>query len=197
MPIDYFPKSDFRPPRGTATVGLWLFLAALFMLFAAGLMGYVYIRVVNPSGNATVPVHLPWLLWLSTGLLLVVSFAIHRALVMVRREKQAAFRLWLQVVLAAAAGFLVAQVPSMLQLLSAHAAVKASGTGVYGLIFFLVLLHALHVVGGIIALALVTVHGFRGAYDHEHYLPVKHAALYWHFLDAVWVVLFGTFLVVG
>lgn len=65
----------------------------------------------------------------------------------------------------------------------------------YGLVFFLVLIHALHVFGGIIALARTWQQARRGVYDHEHYQPVRHVALYWHFLDAVWLAMFFTFLV--
>ena len=41
------------------------------------------------------------------------------------------------------------------------------------------------------------VQGYRGAYDHENYLAVRHAALYWHFLDLVWLVMFLTFWALG
>jgi heme/copper-type cytochrome/quinol oxidase subunit 3 len=48
----------------------------------------------------------------------------------------------------------------------------------------------MHVVGGIVMLLIVTARTFRGRYDHEHSTPVYNAALYWHFLDAVWLVMF-------
>ena len=67
----------------------------------------------------------------------------------------------------------------------------------YGLIFVLVLLHAAHVLGGIIALLRTGQQASRGVYDHEHYQPVRHVALYWHFLDAVWLAMFFTFLLMG
>jgi heme/copper-type cytochrome/quinol oxidase subunit 3 len=60
-----------------------------------------------------------------------------------------------------------------------------------------VLIHALHVLGGVIYLAIVTQRALAGRYDHEHYTGVKHAAMYWHFLDLVWLMMFGTFLVLG
>jgi heme/copper-type cytochrome/quinol oxidase subunit 3 len=64
---------------------------------------------------------------------------------------------------------------------------------VYGLIFFLILLHALHVLGGMVTLTHVTVKAHRGAYErvgvgHD---PIRLTALYWHFLDGVWIVMFG------
>ena len=67
----------------------------------------------------------------------------------------------------------------------------------YGLVFFLILVHALHVVGGIVALAIVTLRTRRQMYDHESYMGVQFAARYWHFLDIVWIAMFTMFLVMG
>ena len=63
--------------------------------------------------------------------------------------------------------------------------------------FVLVLLHALHVLGGMVVLIRVVVRGRNGVYDHEHYQPIRHTAMYWHFLDFVWLVMFFTFLATG
>jgi cytochrome c oxidase subunit III len=70
-------------------------------------------------------------------------------------------------------------------------------TRLYGMIFFFVLVHAAHVLGGMIYLAIVTHRALDGRYDHENYVGVKHAAMYWHFLDVVWLLMFGTFLFAG
>jgi heme/copper-type cytochrome/quinol oxidase subunit 3 len=67
----------------------------------------------------------------------------------------------------------------------------------YGLIFFLILVHALHVVGGLVGLSVTTAHALQGRYDHERYGGVKHAAMYWHFLDAVWLVMYGCLATAG
>ena len=190
-------RPAFRPPRSTATFGMWIFLAALFMLFAASMVGYAIIRVTGPANVNRGTLHLPPLLWFSTLALVVVSVAVHFALAAARRERQASFRLWLQLMLGAGLAFLAIQGPALWQLLTEHRTLQPTGQHLYGLIFCLVLLHALHVVGGIAWLVRITVQGHRNAYDHEHYLPVRHAAMYWHFLDAVWVVMFSTFLLVG
>lgn len=197
-PLDY--SNDPAPRRHSiATVGLWVFLAALAMLFAASMFGYVWIRVFGPQplSQSTERVHVPSLLWVSTILVLGVSFAMHRALAAIRRERHDAFRTWLRISLGLAIGFIAVQTPAMIMLLHEHAVARAQGLHIYGLIFFLVLLHALHVVGGVVALVRVIVLETRRIFDHEHFLPAKHAALYWHFLDIVWLVMFGTFLAVG
>lgn len=64
-----------------------------------------------------------------------------------------------------------------------------------GLLFVLILLHALHFVAGMIALTVVTRRGLAGRYDHEYHGGVRMCALYWRFLDVVWIALFGTFLI--
>jgi cytochrome c oxidase subunit 3 len=50
--------------------------------------------------------------------------------------------------------------------------------------------HALHVLGGLIGLGVTTAHAFQGRYDHENYVGVKSAAMYWHFLDGVWIIMY-------
>ena len=189
-------------PRQIATVGLWLFLASLAMLFAASMLGYILIRLSarhGVEGRQSVPLgtlHLPPELWASTALVIGVSVALWRAVAAVKREHQRPFRTWLTLSLLLAAGFIAVQTPAMMQLISEHKSLRQTpgGTALYGLIFFLVLLHALHVVGGIIVLVRVVALGLANRYDHEHFSPVKHATMYWHFLDVVWLVMFSTFL---
>jgi heme/copper-type cytochrome/quinol oxidase subunit 3 len=63
-----------------------------------------------------------------------------------------------------------------------------------GLLFVLILLHGLHFMAGMIALTIVTIRGWKGRYDHEYHGGVRMCALYWRFLDVVWIAMFGTFL---
>jgi heme/copper-type cytochrome/quinol oxidase subunit 3 len=206
------PPSAHRVPSSAATFGMWLFLAALFMLFASSLLGYVFIRLAARK-NAQFPagaIHLPTLLWLSTAAVIGVSVALSRGMRVFRGARQRAYRDALTAALALAVGFITVQAPALINLLIANselrksaAAVSATqpdrpapaGTALYALIFFLVLVHALHVVGGIAGLLRLTVRAHRGTYDPSDVRPVKHVAMYWHFLDAVWLAMFLTFLV--
>ena len=58
-------------------------------------------------------------------------------------------------------------------------------------------IHALHLFGGILPLAVVTRNAHLGAYDHEAHAPVKYVTMYWHFLDVVWIAMFAVLLVTG
>ena len=85
----------------------------------------------------------------------------------------------------------------MIELLSANRQLRRQGVFLYGLVFFLILVHAAHVVGGIVTMLHLMYMVPRGVFDHEHYQPVRLTAMYWHFLDLVWIAMFLTFLVIG
>ena len=205
-PPDQSPPPLQRVPPKAGVFGMWLFLAALGMLFAASMLGYVIIRVqqtrelVHPTTQAVTPataplhsLHLPFGLWFSTLVILASSVTMHFALQNVRRERQAKFRNWLIVTLILSGLFLVVQTPSLATLLIEHNQATTSHT-LLGFIFFLVIIHALHLVGGILPLAVVTRNAHLGAYDHESHNPVRYTTMYWHFLDAVWIVMFAVLL---
>jgi heme/copper-type cytochrome/quinol oxidase subunit 3 len=176
------------------TVGMVLFLAALFMLFTASLIGFVWIRFGMPNSPPAGAIHLPNELWLSTLLVICVSIALGLATRQLREGRQRASRNSLTAALAFAAGFLTVQAPALVKLLEEHQHLRASGLHLYGLIFFLVLLHAAHVVGGMVALVYVTVKAHRGGYERRGGStknPIRMTTLYWHFLDMVWIVMFS------
>lgn len=212
----------------TQAVGMWLFLLSLALLFASSLLIYVIIRM-QMRGEAPIGAFREamsdWKLYSSTVVVLAASFAIHRALRAVQRERIGKFRTWLWITNILATLFVVVQTPAMIDLLSQDTATadtsqlrpvispldpdagatvgprdilpQARETRLYGILFFFVLIHALHVLGGMVYLAVVTIKAHKGWYDHEHFVGVRHAALYWHFLDVVWLMMFGTFLAMG
>jgi heme/copper-type cytochrome/quinol oxidase subunit 3 len=161
----------------------------------------------------------------STAIVLLASFAIHQSLKAVKRERIGTFLRWLWITNLLATGFVAVQTPAMIDLLSRDTDVVSTtpaaspftggdptvadeltprdllpaerGSRLYAILFVFVLIHALHVLGGMIYLAIVTLKGHKGYYDHEHYVGVRHAALYWHFLDVVWIFMLGTFIALG
>jgi heme/copper-type cytochrome/quinol oxidase subunit 3 len=197
MPLQDY-KSDFPPPpRGLQTVGMLLILATLFMLFASCMLAYVFIRIYSPHPAAARSLRLPQLLWVSTAMMIGVSICFRGAVKSVRRERQVMVRRWLGLAALCAVAFLAIQTPALIELLQKHFVLRSQNVTIYGLIFVLVLLHAAHVVGGMIGLGVVVHHACKGMYDHEHYYGLSNAAMYWHFLDAVWLVMFGIFWFLG
>jgi len=71
-------------------------------------------------------------------------------------------------------------------------------TNLFGTTFYsLVGLHATHVVVGLIGLSLVMVFTLAGRVEQRHAERIQVLSLYWHFVDAVWVVVFTVVYIVG
>jgi len=58
-------------------------------------------------------------------------------------------------------------------------------------------LHAIHVIVGLIGLSLVMLFTLLGRVEQRHAERIQVFSLYWHFVDAVWVVVFTVVYVVG
>ena len=210
----FFPRPDdaSRPPHvvppGTHALGMWLFLAALAMLFIGGMLAYIIVRITgtasrtNPFTGEIIPatapplhtIEVPLVLWLSTAAILLSSFSIHRAVENVINERQDRFRQSLIVTLLLAVPFFLAQGAGLATMLGTAA---QGGSALQYAIFFLIIVHGLHVVGGLVPLIVVTRNAHASRYDHEYHGPVRRVAMYWHFLDAVWLLMFACFLVLG
>ncbi len=188
-------KLHHRVPARAQTIGMWLFLAALAMLFGATMVAYFIVRARQ---GAAPGFQLPRTLWISTALMLAGSVTIHFAVDAARRERQQELRRHLVMTCIFAALFVIVQTPAMIGLLNRHRELAASQrVFLYGLIFFLILVHALHVLGGLVALAITTANALRGRYDHENYTGVRSAAMYWHFLDVVWIIMYAGIFLTG
>ena len=71
-------------------------------------------------------------------------------------------------------------------------------TNLFGTTFYsLVGLHATHVIIGLLMLGIVLVFALLGRIKQSHAERIKVLALYWHFVDAVWVVVFTVVYIVG
>ncbi len=182
-------RSAPSPEEGRNRLAMKLFLLSLGMLFAASMIGYTVIRLRT---TADVRIHLPGLLWVSTAVILISSFAIQGALSAVRDGRMTVFRRALLAGFALSLVFLAVQAPALMQVLRDHAALRAREVYLYALIFFLILLHAAHVVGGLVPLGIVTVRAQRNpaAYTPQRHGTVRAVTMYWHFLDGVWIVMF-------
>jgi cytochrome c oxidase subunit 3/cytochrome o ubiquinol oxidase subunit 3 len=71
-------------------------------------------------------------------------------------------------------------------------------TNLFGTTYYsLVGLHAFHVSAGLIMLTIVLIFGLAGRVDKDQFRRVDVLALYWHFVDAVWIIVFAVVYIVG
>ena len=138
------------------------------------------------------PLHDPDLLWLNTGVLILSSIALQWARVAANREQIDSVRNGLLAGGFFAFAFMGGQLLAWRQLVDAGYYVHSNPANAF---FYLITgLHALHVLGGLVAWSMTTIKLLRGTEVARLRLSIELCAVYWHFLLVVWVILFGLML---
>ncbi|HEX4822981.1 MAG TPA: heme-copper oxidase subunit III [Candidatus Polarisedimenticolaceae bacterium] len=173
---------------------MWIFLGALGMLFAASIAGFLVVRLKAEAWPPPGMPRLPNGLWITTAILLAGSFTIQRALVSIRLGQIRNSARWLTTTLILGVLFLVSQMANWWGLVTAQ--MTATTKNLYAFTFYMLTgLHAAHVSGGLILLAVVLSRTRRDRYGSGHHDGITYAVMYWHFLGVVWCVLFGVLLI--
>jgi cytochrome c oxidase subunit 3/cytochrome o ubiquinol oxidase subunit 3 len=132
----------------------------------------------------------------TTAVLLSSSGTVHVAERALRRGSRRAFLLWWAVTIALGVAFLAGTAFEWRELITRyHLTISRNlfGTGYYTVVG----LHALHVTAGVVAMLAVLGLALRRRITAEHRTAPELVAWYWHFVDAVWVVVFTVIYVVG
>lgn len=163
-----------------------LMIASLSVFFAAAIAAVLLVSQRLPQAAS-----LPAALWLATACVVGTSITLQLAGIAVRRERQQALRTWMGATLALSLVFFITQSVGMWQLATHHLAAQTASRA-WIMMFFLVGLHALHVLAGLGILGMAGYRAFQGRLDHEYHPTLTVATRYWHFLDAVWLALLLT-----
>jgi heme/copper-type cytochrome/quinol oxidase subunit 3 len=180
---------------GARSLGWWgmaLLIATEATLFALLIVSYWYLRFrsgpVWPPGGIEAPkLKLPLImtavLWSSSVPLVIAERGI-------RKGKQLRLRVGLLLAfLLGAAFFALQSAVEYPEKWSMH----PPSSGAYGTLFFsLTGLHGLHVAVGLAISAWVQVRAWRGAFTEHAHVTVQAFALYWHFVDTVWLFVLAT-----
>ncbi len=175
--------------------GAWLFLASLTVFFLACLLLYaIYVILrVSPDDARLQPFYIPRSFLLTSVVLVAISILLHLAVTSIRREMRVDFVRYVILAAILAGAFFVIQGTGLIWMVEQMQTPGPALQNLYGFTFFLVVLHAVHVIGGAVGFAFVFFGIARGAFDHERHFPVRFCALYWHFLDVVWFVMMACF----
>ena len=186
-----------RPARrntrfGNGFLGVLFFLLSEVALFGSLIFAYLYLRrslgVWPPPGIQKLEVVLPAI---NTVVLITSGFFCHYAYTAIKHGRQRPFMILLLLTIVFGAAFLGGQAYEYKHLQT------AINHDIFGATFFtLTGLHGAHVSLGVLALIAVFMFGLRGRWTRDHNFAVHGVTLYWHFVDAVWVVLFAIFYLV-
>lgn len=171
------------PSRGVVGI-LCLILAesAIFLIFVVAYVYYVGKSLSGPTPHDVLDFPI-----FATICLLSSSVAVHNAVSTLRMGKSVLSRLWIAATLLLGSIFLGCTALEWQRLIYRDG--LTIQTNLFGTTFYsLVGLHATHVIVGLVLLALALFFSFRGAPTTENAEKLNVLSLYWHFVDAVWVV---------
>ena len=172
-------------------LGMSILLGAWVMLFAALFFAYGVVRAQSSEWPPFAAPRLPRVApGLNTLLLLGSSATLRRGLVAARRRGEGAISgAALVVTLVLGVGFLAAQIALWTMM---RARGLFPGSGIYGSVFFAFTgFHALHVLGGLVALAAIGINAVLHRNDAVGSLrAVRLTALYWDFIAIIWVLMY-------
>jgi len=175
-------------PLPAAKIGLGVFIAVASALFALFLSAYSMRMQMGDWRSLPTPA----LLWLNTLVLILSSVALEWTVAAARRSDMGSAKSGLLAAGVASTGFLAGQILAWRQLIAAGYVLTSNPANAF--FYVLTAAHALHVLGGLVALGRTARKMWGSARIDQVRLSVELCAAYWHFLLFVWIVLFGVLL---
>jgi cytochrome c oxidase subunit 3 len=180
------------PYRGKVGMTSLIFAeSAIFTIFVVAYLFYVGKSVTGPTPREVLETPIFY-----TICLLSSSLTIHFAGKFLERGKRGAFLgLWLLTIVLGGL-FMYGTGREWHRLINEHG--LTISTNLFGTTYYsLVGLHAFHVTVGLVMLCIVLIFGLAGRVGVEQFHRVDVLSLYWHFVDAVWVVVFTVVYILG
>ncbi len=180
------------PSRGVVGMGcLILAEAAIFVIFIVAYIFYIGKSLTGPTPKDVLEIPV-----FTTICLLSSSLTVHAAVSALRQSKSRLCSMWLAATVLLGGIFLAGSAHEWYDLIYKHG--LTIKTNLFGTTFYsLIGLHATHVVVGLIFLSLALLFSMRGEMREQHSEKLEVLSLYWHFVDAVWVVVFLVVYVLG
>jgi len=178
--------------RRASFTGLYVLLAASTMVFAA-LTSALVVRRGLSDDWLSMPK--PSILWINTAVLLASSFALEIARRALRSGARAKFNGWWTLGTGLGMAFLCGQVVAWKLLNDAGVFISTNPSNSFFYVFTFA--HAFHLLGGVSALFYVDVQALRLSLGPAKRTAIDVSAIFWHFLDGLWVYLMVLFYVWG
>ncbi|MCB0101858.1 MAG: cytochrome c oxidase subunit 3 [Anaerolineales bacterium] len=192
---DESDENSYEYKTGTNRIGLWLFLLSDAFVFA-GLL------VMRSNLLGLTRPHLNQVLGLGvTAVLLISSFFMNRGETAMKHGDIKGFMNNTIITFVLGLGFLLGVVLVEWRLAAHEGLVASFGNptvGPLGGVFYMMTgMHAFHVFTGLIFLGVVWNNARKGVYTAEKHYPVEAAAVYWHFVDLVWIFFYPALYLIG
>lgn len=180
--------NTYRQRMSANRLGLWLFIISDAFIFAGLFISRFYLLGTQqrPDVDQTVG-------FVVTAVLLTSSFFMNRAESAMAFGDRKAFVRFTTITLVLGIVFLIGVVGVEWQIAPFGPADGAAASLFYTMTGF----HAFHVLTGVLFLGVILRNGMKGKYSPERHWGVEAAAVYWHFVDVVWIFFYPALYLIG
>jgi cytochrome c oxidase subunit 3/cytochrome o ubiquinol oxidase subunit 3 len=185
QPVSFAEEErPWRPPS-LRKVGMLCLITTESALFSIFVVAYLF--YMGKSLNGPYPHEILKIPWTASIALFGSSATIMVAEHFLKKGNKFLFQVWWFITIAMGAYFLGFTAYEWHEFIYEEGLTVS--TNVFGSTFYsLVGLHASHVVVGLVLLGIILISSMRGKLGHEHHEHVEMISWYWHFVDAIWVV---------
>ena len=182
--------------------GMWLFLFTEMLLFGGLFVVYSVYRYRNAAAFHLAAEELSVVIGtINTIILLISSTTIAMSITAIQKQNKKLALILLGVTILLGLAFLVNKYFEWGEHIREHIypgspslALRGQGDVLfYGLYFFMTGLHALHIIIGLVFIAIVGRLIFMDKLGHDNFQLLENSGLYWHLVDLIWIFLFPLF----
>jgi len=198
---EYVAAHTHRDDYG-ARMGMWLFLFTELILFGGMFLVYSVYRFTNQSEFHLAAQELNTIIGtFNTIILLTSSLTMALSITAIQKDNRSLSLLFQFLTILLGLFFMVnkyfewsAKINHGLFPGSDELLAKSSGEILfYGLYYVMTGLHGLHVLVGMVLIAVMARFTSRGSINHDNYVKLENTGLYWHLVDIIWIFLFPLF----
>jgi cytochrome c oxidase subunit III len=166
---------------------IWVSMVSMVMVFAGLTSAYV----VRMEKGEWLEFSLPKWLYISTAIILLSSVTMNWVLASAKKNDFKNVKIAASITLLLGFAFIFSQFKAWGVLVDQKVVFAGSYSNAAGsFLYILTGLHLVHLVGGILSLSVVWVKSLGERYNSENLYGIRLCAIFWHFLDALWIYLF-------
>jgi cytochrome c oxidase subunit 3 len=171
--------------------------AKLLLLFAMGSMTMMFAAIISSHviskaredwlKDFQLPIPFYW----STAVIILCSLTFHLVKKAIQKDERTKTTVFLLTTLALGVLFVILQFKGFNEIIElGYNPTGPTQTITTTFLYFLAVLHLAHLAGGLISLLIIIYNHFKQKYNSSQTLGIELGAMYWHFLDFLWVCLF-------
>ncbi len=163
---------------------LWLGIASILMMFAGWTSGYL---VRKAEGN-WLEFDMPKIFWYSTVVLIISSVFMHLSVKAAKKDNFSLLKTSISITFVMGIAFLIMQLMGFYELVNQNLFFVGNPSVSFFDVF--IFIHGVHVISGLIVLCFAFVAAWKMNIHAKRTAQIEMSAIYWHFLDGLWLYLF-------